>query len=114
MERKKTARRRTLRLGALGALVAMAVVAVMAVSADDAAACKRRALNGSIRHCTIMENFGQCIRDTEDAYWQCRRRHPGFWGAIRCSLANNIDQAGCVLGSGAFAVATAGRRALGA
>lgn len=113
MERWKTEWSRGMRMGALAGLLGLAVLLALGSGADDAAACTRASLGGGIRQCTLTENFGQCVRDSEDAYWQCRRRHPGFWGAIRCSLANNLDQMSCVLETGAFGILKGARGAFG-
>ncbi len=101
---------RGIRLGILGAVLALLAVLSLATHPDGAAACERMSLNGDVRKCTLVENFVQCVKDSEDAYWQCRRRNPGFWGAMGCSFANNIDNIGCFVSSGVFA---AGRTVLG-
>ena len=86
-------------------VVAVALGLMMAASADDAAACRRNSLPGKERRCTYSEAFVQCFRDSEDAYWQCRRRNPGFVGAIKCSFANTADNVACLASSGIFAIA---------
>lgn len=103
MRRTTIQRRAGTRLALLGALLAVLAVLSLAANPDGAAACERLSLNGDVRRCTLSESFVQCIRDSEDAYWQCRRRNPGFWGAMGCSFANNIDHIGCFVSSGVFA-----------
>ena len=111
MERTTNARGSRKRLRLLMGLLALTLV--LAVGAEVAAACTRTSLGGSKRQCTLTENFGQCLRDADDAYWQCRRKRPGFFGAARCSLAYNIDVASCVFESGAFAVLKGARGGFG-
>lgn len=103
MEHVRTTRRET-RLGLLLVILAVAAVLAVAANPDGAAACTRTSLDGEIRTCTWTENLGDCLRDVEDAYWQCRRDNPGFVGAVRCSLASNFDQVACLVQSGVFAI----------
>lgn len=104
MERATTMRR-DVRLGLLLAALVMAAVLALAANPDGAAACTRTSLDGQTRACTWSEALGNCLGDVEDAYWQCRRRNPGFLGAVRCSFASNLDQVSCLIQSGVVAIA---------
>ena len=103
MKRAKTKRRwrSVLTAGA----VAMVLGIMMAASASEAAACRRNALGGRERKCTASEAFAQCFQDSDDAYWQCRRRNPGFWGAVKCSMANTADNLSCLASTGVWVIA---------
>lgn len=105
MERRKTMRGET-RLALLLTGLALAVVMALATNPNvaSAAACTRESLDGEPRACTWSESLGECFKDVEDAYWQCRRRNQGFLGAIRCSFASNMDQVSCLISSGVFAI----------
>lgn len=92
------------RLGLFASALALGALLTLAGGPDAAAACERIAFDGTVRRCTVTENFSQCWKDAEDAYWRCIRRNPGWLGQTRCSLLNNLDQLGCLVETGAFSV----------
>lgn len=79
-------------------LLAVLVLVALGSPREGQAECQTLDRYWQPRECTLTEEFGSCLANAYDSYYQCW--HGTNWlGRVGCFAANAIDNLGCVIES---------------